>query len=116
MTSLLTTTLPVGPQVDAQSILAQDGFACSLLTLAPGEETSLHESASDGKHLLFVVDGAVTVQRGEVNTILRKDQALLIPKGDEPVVAARPEGEAKVLQVDIPPRQVVTPQILTPTR
>ena len=116
MTSLLTTTLPVGPQVDVQSILAQDGFACSLLTLAPGDETALRESTREGQHLLFVVDCTITVQRGEVNTILRKDQALLLPKGGEPVVAARPEGEAKVLQVDIPSRQVVTPQILTPTR
>ncbi len=116
MTSFISATLPIAPPANIQSVLVQDGFACTLLTLAPDEETSLHESAPQGKHLLFVVDGTITVQRGEVNTILRKDQALLIPKGEEPVIAARPGDGAKVLQVDIPPRQVVTPQILTPAR
>jgi hypothetical protein len=56
------------------------------------------------------------LRRGEVNTILRRDQALLLEAGDEPVIAAQPDGAAKVLRVAIPPRQVVTPQILTPAR
>jgi hypothetical protein len=45
--------------------------------------------------------------------MLAKDQALLIRKGEEHVIAGNPDGWTKILRVDVPPRQIVTPQIIT---
>ena len=112
----ITTLDPVSPPLNSKIILAQDGFTCSLLTLAPGDETPPREPNHGEETLLFVVEGEVTVRVAEVNTILSKDQALRIPQGKEHVIAAHRGSEAKLLQVGIPPRQIVTPQILSFSR
>jgi mannose-6-phosphate isomerase-like protein (cupin superfamily) len=104
---------PVTLPAHAKTILAQEGFRCSLLTLAPGDETPLQEARDVEEHLLFVIEGEATVRRGEVNTMLGKDQALLIAKGQAHVLSAGASGWARLLRVDVPPRQVVTPQIVT---
>lgn len=109
ITTLETVTTPI----NLKTILAKDGFKCSLLTLAPGDETPRREAQEVEDHILFVIDGDVTVRFGDVNTMLAKDGALLIPKGKPHLIAAGAGGWAKLLRVDIPPRQIVTPQILT---
>ena len=114
MISSLTTLDPVTTSFTTKTILAKEGFACSLLALAPGEETPRRDADQIEDHLLFVIEGEATVRYGDVNTMLGKDQALLIRKGEEHVIGASPGGWTKILRVDIPPRQIVTPQIITP--
>lgn len=63
--------------------------------------------------ILFVSDGEGTVRFGDLNTMIKKDEALLISKGQAHLIAAGPDSWAKILRLDVPPRQVVTPQILT---
>ena len=113
MTSQLTTLDPVPATTHAKTILAKDGFHCSLIMLSPGEETSGRAAAHASEHILFVVEGEATVRFEDTNTILGKDQALLIPKGREHTIAAHPGGSARILRVEIPARQVVTPPILS---
>lgn len=104
---------PVMSSIITKSILAQDGFECAITTLAPGDETPLREAHNVETHLLFVLDGEVTVRFGEINTVLKKDEALLVSKGQAHLITAGATGWAKLLRVDVPPREVVTPQILT---
>lgn len=113
MTSQITTLDPVTTHLQAKTLLAKSGFTCSLLTLAPGDETPRRGADETGEHLLFVVEGEATVRKGGVNTILARDQALLILAGEEHVVAAPAWGGTKILRVEVPPRQIVTPQIIT---
>jgi mannose-6-phosphate isomerase-like protein (cupin superfamily) len=60
-----------------------------------------------------VIEGDATVRFDDVNTILSKDEALLIPKGEEHIITAHPGAWAKLLRIDVPPRQIVVPQILS---
>lgn len=113
MNPQITTLDPVTSATNTKTILSKEGFQCSLIMLAPGDETPLRESHDVEEHILFVVDGEATVRFGEVNTMLAKDEALLIPKGKAHLIAAGASGWAKLLRVDVPPRQIVTPQILT---
>ncbi len=113
MTSKITTIDTVPAPLNIKTILAKEGFTCSLLRLAPGGETPIRETNQIADHLLFVTEGVATVRLGDVNTILAKDQALLIRQGQEYVITAHPDGWAKVLRVDVPPRQIVAPQIIT---
>lgn len=116
MNPQLTTLDPVTTPTNTKTILAKDGFQCGLIMLAPGDETPLREAHNVEEHILFVVDGEATVRFGDVNTMLNKDEALLIPKGKAHLIAAGASGWAKLLRVDVPPRQIVTPQILTVDR
>lgn len=113
MNPQITTLDPVSSTVHAKTILAKEGFACSLLMLAPGDETPPRDTDQVEEHILFVVDGEATVRFEDVNTILNKDEALLIPKGRLHTIVASPGGWTKILRVDVPPRQVVTPQIIS---
>lgn len=113
MASQITALDPVTTPLNTRTILAKEGYTCTLLTLAPGEETALRATNQSEDHLLFVIEGSVTLRAGEVNTILGKDQAVPLRKGDETVVVAQPDGWTKLLRIDIPPRQIVTPQIIT---
>lgn len=96
-----------------KSVLAKDGFECYITTLAPGDKTQLREAHNVETHILFVLDGEVTVRFSEITTMLKKDEVLLVSKGQAPLIAAGTDGWAKFLRVDVPSRQVVTPQILT---
>lgn len=113
MNPQITTLDPVSSNVHARIILAKEGFACSLIMLAPGDETPPSESAQVEEHVLFVVDGEATVRCEDVNTILNKDEAMLIPKGKVHTIVASPGSWTKILRVDVPPRQMVTPQIIS---
>lgn len=104
---------PVTTRTNAKTILAKEGFQCSLVTLAPGDEATLCEAHNVEEHILFVIDGEATVRFGDINTMLKKDEALLIPKGKSHLIAAGKGSWAKLLRVGVPPRQIVTPQILT---
>lgn len=113
MNSSIITLDPVTARDPAKTILSKNGFACSLLTLAPGEETPVREADQFEEHLLFLLEGQATVSSDQVNTILHKDEALLLPRGKQHVISAQSNGAAKLLRVDVPPRQVVMPQIIS---
>lgn len=116
MNSELTTLDSVSSRVVPKTILSKEGFQCSLITLAPGDETPFREAREVEEHLLFVIDGEATVRFGDVNTMLKQDEALLIPKEKAHLLAATASVPTKILRVDVPPRQVVTPQILAMDR
>lgn len=104
---------PVITPTHSKTILSKEGFACSLIMLAPGDETAPREANQVEEHLLFVVEGEATIRFDVVNTILSKDEALLIPRGKPHVISAHSGGWAKLLRVDVPPRQVVVPHIIS---
>jgi mannose-6-phosphate isomerase-like protein (cupin superfamily) len=109
----VTTLDPVTTPITAKTILSKEGFTCTLLMLGPGDETPPREADQVEEHVLYVVEGGATIRFDEVNTILSKDEALLIPKGKQHVIAANPGVWAKLLRVDVPPRLVVVPQIIS---
>jgi mannose-6-phosphate isomerase-like protein (cupin superfamily) len=113
MNPSLTTLTPPAPAADSKYILSQDGFKCSLLTLAPGDEAARVEGPHVEEQILFVLEGQATVGMEDLNTLLKKDEAMLIPKGREHSITAHPTGWARLLRVEVPPRQVITPQILS---
>ena len=113
MNPQLTTLDPITFPSNIKSILAKDGFHCSIITLSPGDETPPREAPDVEENVLFAIEGEATVRFGDLNTMLKKDEALLIHKGQAHLIAAGPNSWAKILRVDVPPRQVVTPQILT---
>lgn len=109
----LTTLDPVTSPSNIKSILAKEGFHGSIITLSPGDETPLREAQDVEATVLFAIEGEATVRFGDLNTMLKKDEALLIPKGRAHLIVSGPNSWARILRVELPPQQVVTPQILT---
>jgi mannose-6-phosphate isomerase-like protein (cupin superfamily) len=109
----LTTLDPVATPAHSKTILSEDGFKCSVISLAPRDETPRDESEHLDEHVLYVVEGEVTVRFDSVNTILTKDKALLIPKGKHHVISAHPGGRAKLLRTEVPSREVVVPPLVS---
>lgn len=114
MNSSLTTLPRPASVLHATPLLTQNGFTCTLLNLEPGAESTLPDSRSPDDQLLFVLDGDIAVQANAVTTLVNQGDVFLLVAGSAPVVAAREGRRARVLRVEIPPRQVVTPQIITP--
>lgn len=115
MNSNVITLDPITTPQNAKTILSKDGFTGSVLTLAPGDETP-RTTNQNGEHVLYVVDGMATVRFEAVNTVLSKDEALLIPKGKPHSIAADTVSGAKLFRLEVPPRQIVVPQIISPAR
>jgi quercetin dioxygenase-like cupin family protein len=113
MNPQITTLDPVTQPVQAKTILSKNGFTCSLVTLDPGDETPWREASEVEEHILYVVEGEATVRFGDVNTILNRDEALLISKGSAHAITGASSGPARILRVEVPPRQIVTPQIVS---
>jgi len=95
-------------------VLNRNGFNCSLVTLEPGAASALPTSASGEDQLLFVVDGDIAIETGGLTTLVGRGAATLLAPADAAVVTARSDLPARVLRVEIPPRRVITPQIITP--
>jgi mannose-6-phosphate isomerase-like protein (cupin superfamily) len=110
----ITTLDPIVSSTVARNLLSREGVSCSLVTLAPGDETPFTDSSSSPEQLLFVVQGRITVRFGGVNTIVNQEEAYLLPAGRPYSLAADRAGDARVLRVELPPRQVVAP-IVYPT-
>ena len=113
MNSTITTLKPPTPTVHTKTILSKDDFNCSIVMLAPGDELPVRESSYVDNQIVFIVEGEATVRSGDVNTILNKDEAMLIPKGEEHVIVAHPDERTKLLVVKVPPRQVITPPLVS---
>lgn len=115
MNSLTTLERPAHP-INLAPVLNRHGFTCTLVTFQPGTEAVLPDSHSSDAQLLFVVDGDIAVRLEGITTIVNRGDAHLIEPGTAPTVSARPGHPARVLRVEIPPRQISSPQIITPAR
>lgn len=111
MNPQITSLPPVATSFAEKTILERNGFSCSLVTLAAGDATRCESGAKE--QILFVVGGEGKVRSGELTTILNADEAMLLPKGKEHEIAAQPTGALKFLKVVIPPREIVTPPLVT---
>lgn len=111
MKSLTVLEPPTQPNV--RSLLAQNGYSAALVTLEPGEALPIERSPRGEEHLLFVVDGGVTVHGGLLNTMLGKNEAHLLPKESDCTIEAAEGRPAKLLKIDVPPRQVVDAPLYT---
>jgi quercetin dioxygenase-like cupin family protein len=114
MNSLLTTVERPAPLLQINTLLAREGFTCTLLTFAPDSEAILPESASADPQLLYVVAGDIAVHTEGLTTIVNRGSTFLVQPGRTTVVSARAEEPSRVLRVEIPPRQFATPQFFTP--
>jgi hypothetical protein len=111
--SLETLERPSSP-LQYTSVLTQNGFNCTLITLEPHAETVLPAIPSPDEQLLFVLKGDLAIKTDGVTTLLSREAATLLPS-DRPVVLTTPAGSSsRALRVQIPPRRIVTPQIITP--
>lgn len=111
--SLQTLARPATP-LQTSRVLAENGFTCSLLTLEPGAETPLPAGASPDDQLLFVLDGEIAVESGGLTTVVNRGAATVVAATTTPLLAARTGAPARVLRVEIPPRQIIRPEIITP--
>src|SRR3990170_2899906 len=105
MNPLITTLDAPAPTALTKNILSKEGFNCSLIVLARGEETARADSSPMAEHILFVIEGEATIRFGDVNTVVNQDEALLVPKEKAYSIFAH-VGSARVLRVEVPPRQV----------
>lgn len=113
MNSLQTLARPAS-LLAASTVLNRQGFTCTVLTFAPDSETRLPFSTSADDQLLYVLEGDIALHAEGITTIVNRGDAHLLAAGRTPVISACANTPARVLRVEIPPRQVITPQLLTP--
>ncbi len=114
MNPSLTTLERPASALQATPVLNHHGFTCTLLTLEPDTESRLPASASPDEQLLFVLEGEIAIHAEGLTTLVSGGGASLVKPGLSPVLTARDGAPTRVLRVEIPPRQVVTPQIISP--
>lgn len=107
------TTLPPPPAASAKNILSKNGYTCAIVSIGQGDELTIPLSATGEDHLLFVLDGEIAVRNGEINTMLNKNEAHLLPKEGDTTIVVTGGRRAKLLRVDVPPRQKVEAPIFT---
>lgn len=113
MNSLLTTLAPAPAGGQPKTVLSKNGFTCTVLTLAPGDELRRDDAGQIGEHVLYLLEGWATVSIGDISIILEKDRALHLAAGRVHTIAANAGSPARLLRVDVPPRAPVEPQIVT---
>lgn len=110
----ITTLAPAPSTAQTKTILVKDQITGSLVWLE-SEDAILHgEARQVADHILYVAEGQVTVRIGDISTVLSQDQALFVPNRTAHTIAARPGVRAKLLRLEIPPRQQIVPQLITP--
>ena len=114
MNSLLTTLERPAPLLQINTLLAREGFTCTMLTFVPDSEAILPVSASGDAQLLFVVDGDIAIHAEGLTTIVNRGGTFLVQPGRTTVVSARADEPSRILRVEIPPRRIVMPQLITP--
>lgn len=113
MNSLLTTLPPYAGAPTSTTVLSQAGYHASLHSLPPGAELPPCPGDGANDHILFVVEGEARVRVGDVTTILAPEQALHLPSNKEHTIVAGSASALKILCVDVPPRQVTLPPIVS---
>lgn len=93
-------------------VLSENGLECSIMSLAPGEETSCIETPPLHDHLIFVIEGAASVTMDRVTCLLKRNEALRLPADREHHISAAGDW-ARLLRVDFPPREKATPPLYT---
>jgi glyoxylate utilization-related uncharacterized protein len=114
MNSSLTTLEQPAAVLHTTPVLNQQGFTCTLVTLESGAESALPASRSPDSELLFVVDGDIAVHADGVTTIVNRGDAFLLAPDKPAALTARVGAPARLLRVEIPPRQLTTPPVITP--
>lgn len=86
-----------------RSILAKDGYGCTLISLGESDSLAFGPEQTRQDHILFVAEGALCVEGDSLTSMLNRHDALHIVRGKE--VRLRNAGVASslVLRVDIPP-------------
>lgn len=102
------------PLLSSNTLLSREGFTGTLFTFAPDSEALLPESTSTDPQLRFVVDGDIAIHANGLTTIVQRGGTCLVPPGRTTVVSSRAGEPSRVLRMEIPPRQPVIPQIITP--
>jgi len=113
MNPTITTLIPPAVSHHIEGILSERGFACTLLTLAPGSESTHQRTVKGEEVLLFGLSGETTVSFDELNIMLEREKALLLPQGRSFTLHADSHEESRLLHVVIPPRHVEEPKIVT---
>ncbi len=111
--NLLNTLKPSSRSLEKKTILSHEGFEGAIMTLRVGEENMLAETASRGERILVVLEGEVTIEYGGINTILNREEAMVIAPERDCTVRATGEGSTRLLKLDVPARQVVNPPLVT---
>lgn len=97
----------------AKNILSKNGYTCAIIAIERGEALELPVSSTGEDHLLFVLEGEVTVRNGDINTMLKQNEAHLLPKDSDSALVVTGGRSAKLLRVNVPARQKVEAPIYT---
>lgn len=114
MNSTLSTLSRPKPHLKSSSVLNQNGYTGTLLTLEPGSASLLSVNRAGNEQLLFVIEGGITISIENVTTVINRDQVSLVAPGRAPVMANPGATTARVMRMEIPARQVVAPLLITP--
>jgi mannose-6-phosphate isomerase-like protein (cupin superfamily) len=96
----------------SRRILSDEGLECSIIFVAPGEETNCSETPPLHDHLLFVIEGSASVTMEKVTCMLKRNDALRLPADREHHISAV-GGSVRLLRVDFPPREKPAPPLYT---
>jgi len=108
-----TTPTTINPAtLSSRLVLSENGLECSIVSLAPGEETSCIETPPLHDHLVFVIEGTVSVTMDRVTCLLKRNEALRLPADRAHQISAT-GGWARLLRVDFPPREKPAPPLYT---
>lgn len=111
MNSLLHTLERPAAAPEVTPVLAQDGIACTVLTLGADSHPA---SLARGRQLLFVLEGDLAVKVDGVTTFVDQGAATLLAADQSPEISARHDTPVRVLRVEVPPKAGASPEIITP--
>lgn len=112
MNPLITTLEPSTPAYTTQEILASGGYHGATLSFNAGG--AVPEEADGVNDRIYVgLDGTVMINCSGVSTFLHRDTALLVTKGKAHNLQETANRPARVLRLDIPPRQVTAQPLVT---
>jgi hypothetical protein len=104
-TSLLT-RLPRAEQSGARldPLLEKDGYTGVLVTLTGEETLEFDKALTRQDHLVFVVDGGLSVEMDGIVSLVNRHDALLVPRGKRVAIKNLDVKRSKFLRFDVPPR------------
>lgn len=101
MNPILETPKPVSSHASIKEVLSRHGVTASLIAIDPSSLFPGEGGSTVHQDMLFLIDGEATVGINEVNTILQKEDALLVPAGAAYTVSTG-AAATKMLKVVIP--------------
>lgn len=115
-TSLLTSLPrpePTGAHLDP--LLDKDGYAGVLVTLSGDETLEFENALTRQDHLLFVVEGGLSVEMDGIVSLVNRQDALLVPRGRRVAIKNLEVKRSKFVRFDIPPPPERAPLYTFPT-